>query len=167
MNFGENGKCIGYLLGKEREGMKTMFQLMNEARTFTGLQSIAVSSAAYMHAVAYARTRIQGEIPPGMPKVPSIEHTDVTRMLLYMKGVVEGMRMLTYYLCYNQDVMHASKDAAECEEAEAFVELLTPITKVGNSDAGWLVTAEAIQVYGGYCYCQEYPVEQCEGFLRV
>ncbi len=167
LNFGENGKCIGYLLGEERQGMKIMFQLMNEARTFTGLQALSVSSAAYMHAVAYARTRVQGEIMPGTPKVPIIEHTDVKRMLLYMKSLVEGMRMLTYYLCYNQDVMEASKDKAEKEEATAFVELLTPIAKAGNSDAGWLVTAEAIQVYGGYGYCQEYPVEQYARDVKV
>ena len=168
LNFGENGKCIGYLLGEERQGMKIMFQLMNEARTFTGLQALAVSSAAYMHAVTYARTRVQGEILPGMPnKVPIIEHTDVKRMLLYMKSLVEGMRMLTYYLCYNQDIVHVSKDAAEVQEAEAFVEILTPIAKAGNSDAGWLVTAEAIQVYGGYGYCQEYPVEQYARDVKV
>ena len=167
LNFGENGKCVGYLLGNEREGMKIMFQLMNEARTFTGLQALAVSSAAYLHAVTYARTRVQGELLPGMPKVAIIEHADVKRMLLYMKSMVEGMRMLTYYLCYNQDIMHASQDAAEKEEATAFVELLTPIAKAGNSDAGWLVTAEAIQVYGGYGYCQEYPVEQYARDVKV
>ena len=160
LNFGENGKCIGYLLGEERQGMKIMFQLMNEARTFVALQSTALSSAAYMHAVTYARTRIQGEVLPGGPKVPIIEHTDVKRMLLYMKGLVEGMRMLTYYLCYYQDIMHATKDQAEKAEAESFVELLTPIAKAGNSDTSWMVTAEAIQVYGGYGFCQEYPVEQ-------
>jgi len=166
LNFGDNGKCVGYLLGKERDGMKVMFQLMNEARTFTSLQALAVSSAAYMHAVTYARNRVQGEIVPGN-KVAIVEHVDVKRMLLYMKSMVEGMRMLTYYLCYNQDVMEASKDAAEKEEATAFVELLTPIAKAGNSDAGWLVTAEAIQVYGGYGYCQEYPVEQYARDVKV
>lgn len=166
LNFGDNGKCVGWLLGKEQDGMKIMFQLMNEARTFTSLQALAVSSAAYMHAVTYARSRIQGELMPGK-KVPIIEHFDVKRMLLYMKSMVEGMRMLTYYLCYNQDVMEASKDAAEKEEATAFVELLTPIAKAGNSDAGWLVTAEAIQVYGGYGYCQEYPVEQYARDVKV
>ena len=36
LNFGENGKCIGELLGGEREGMKIMFQMMNEARLGTG-----------------------------------------------------------------------------------------------------------------------------------
>ncbi len=166
LNFGENGRCKGWLLGKEREGMKIMFQLMNEARTFTSLQALAVSSAAYMHACNYARLRIQGETVPGK-KVPIIEHVDVKRMLLYMKAMVEGMRMLTYYLCYNQDVMEASTDPAEKEEATAFVELLTPIAKAGNSDAGWLVTAEAIQVYGGYGYCQEYPVEQYARDVKV
>lgn len=169
LSFGENGKCIGYLLGEERQGMKIMFQLMNEARIFTGLQSLAVSSAAYMHACTYARTRIQGELIPGFSqgKVPIIEHVDVKRMLLYMKSLVEGMRMLTYYLCYNVDVSHVSNDPAEAEEAEAFVELLTPIVKAGNSDAGWLVTAEAMQVYGGYGYCQEYPVEQYARDVKV
>jgi len=169
LSFGENGKCIGYLLGEERQGMKIMFQLMNEARIFTGLQALAVSSAAYMHASTYARTRIQGELIPGFSqgKVPIIEHVDVKRMLLYMKSLVEGMRMLTYYLCYNVDVSHFSNDPAEVEEAKAFVELLTPIVKAGNSDAGWLVTAEAMQVYGGYGYCQEYPVEQFARDVKV
>lgn len=166
LNFGDNGKCIGYLLGNERQGMKIMFQLMNEARTFTGLQALALSSAAYMHAVTYARTRFQGETTPGV-KIPIIEHIDVKRMLLYMKSLVEGMRMLTYYLFYNQDVMEATRDTAEKEEAKAFVELLTPIAKAGNSDAGWLVTAEAIQVYGGYGYCKEYPVEQYARDVKI
>jgi len=168
LSFGDNGKCKGWLLGNEREGMKIMFQLMNEARTFTSLQALAVSSAAYMHAANYARIRIQGDSPVTKgAKAPIIEHIDVKRMLLYMKAMVEGMRMLTYTLCYNQDVMEASKDEAEKEEATAFVELLTPIAKAGNSDAGWLVTAEAIQVYGGYGYCQEYPVEQYARDVKV
>lgn len=169
LNFGENGKCIGYLLGEERKGMRIMFQLMNEARIFTGLQALAVSSAAYMHASTYARTRIQGELITGVTsgKVPIIEHIDVKRMLLYMKSLVEGMRMLTYYLCYNQDVSQVSNNEAEKEEATAFVELLTPIVKAGNSDTGWLVTAEAMQVYGGYGYCQEYPVEQFARDVKV
>ena len=39
--------------------------------------------------------------------------------------------------------------------------------KAGISDAGWLVTAEAMQVYGGYGYCQEYPVEQYARDIKV
>ena len=165
LNFGDNGKCVGYLLGKEREGMKVMFQLMNAARIHTGVQAESVSSAAYMHAVTYARTRIQGvhitqSMNPAAPKVPIIEHPDVKRMLLYMKSTVEGMRMLCLFLAYHEDVMHASSSAEEVKEATGIVEILTPIVKAGISDASWLVTAEAMQVYGGYGYCQEYPVEQ-------
>ena len=165
LNFGDNGKCIGYLMGEERKGMKVMFQLMNEARIFTGIQAQSVSSAAYMHAVTYARNRIQGAhitqmMNPNAPKVPIIEHPDVKRMLLYMKSIVEGMRMLTLFLAYNRDITHSSSSVEESKEATAIVEILTPIVKAGISDAAWLVTAEAMQVFGGYGYCQEYPVEQ-------
>jgi alkylation response protein AidB-like acyl-CoA dehydrogenase len=165
LNFGDNGKCIGYLMGEERQGMKVMFQLTNEARIFTGIQAQSVSSAAYMHAVTYARNRIQGAhitqmMNPNAPKVPIIEHPDVKRMLLYMKSIVEGMRMLTLFLAYNRDITHSSSSVEESKEATAIVEILTPIVKAGISDAAWLVTAEAMQVFGGYGYCQEYPVEQ-------
>lgn len=165
LNFGDNGKCVGYLLGKEREGMKVMFMLMNAARIHTGVQAEAVSSAAYMHAITYARNRIQGahitqSMNPAAPKVPIIEHPDVKRMLLYMKSTIEGMRMLCLFLAYHEDIMHYSKSADEVKESTGIVEILTPIVKAGISDAAWLVTAEAIQVYGGYGYCQEYPVEQ-------
>ncbi|MDD5169454.1 MAG: acyl-CoA dehydrogenase [Syntrophales bacterium] len=160
LNFGDNGKCVGYLLGQEREGMKIMFHLMNSARIFTGLQSLAVSSAAYMHAVTYAKNRIQGEARHNGPKVPIVEHVDVRRMLLYMKSIVEGMRMLVYYLSYNMDVMNAAPGTEEAKESKAAIEILTTLVKAGISDAAWLVTAEAMQVYGGYGYCSEYPVEQ-------
>jgi len=160
LSFGDNGKCVGYLLGKEREGMKVMFMLMNAARIHTGVQAEAVSSAAYMHAITYARNRIQGEAMPKGPKSPIIEHIDVKRMLLYMKSSVEAMRMLTLFLAIHEDIMHSSPDPEEVKEATAIVEILTPIVKAGISDAAWLVTAEAMQVYGGYGYCSEYPVEQ-------
>lgn len=165
LNFGDNGKCVGYLMGEERQGMKIMFQLMNEARIFTGIQAQSVSSAAYLHAVAYARNRIQGAhitqiMNADAPKVPIIEHPDVKRMLLYMKSLVEGMRMLTLFLAYNRDITHSSSSVDESREATAIVEILTPIVKAGISDAAWLVTAEAMQVFGGYGYCQEYPIEQ-------
>jgi Acyl-CoA dehydrogenases len=172
LNFGENGKCVGYLLGEERKGMKVMFMLMNAARIHTGLQAEAVCSAAYMHAVDYAKERIQGtHISQAMnktaPRVSIIEHPDVKRMLLYMKSTIEGMRMLCYFLSYHEDVEHASPSEEERMASTGIVEILTPIVKAGISDAGWLVTAEAMQVYGGYGYCQEYPVEQYARDVKV
>jgi hypothetical protein len=96
---------------------------------------------------------------PDAPKVAIIEHPDVKRMLLWMKGYVEGFRMLVYYNALCLDQSHAEKgDAAK--NADSLVELLTPLVKAGISDASWLVTSEAIQVYGGYGFCSDYPVEQ-------
>ena len=169
LSFGDNGKCIGYLLGKERQGMPIMFQLMNAARIHTGVQAEGCSSAAYLHAVTYARNRVQSALvtnPKGGP-VTIINHPDVKRMLLYMKSTVEGMRMLCLFLAIHEDVMHASKDPEEVKAATGIVEILTPIVKAGISDAAWLVTAEAIQVYGGYGYCNEYPVEQYARDVKV
>jgi len=68
--------------------------------------------------------------------------------------------LLTLYLAYNRDITLSSPSVEEVKEATAVVEILTPIVKAGISDAAWLVTAEAMQVYGGYGYCQDYPVEQ-------
>jgi len=48
----------------------------------------------------------------------------------------------------------------EKKESEAIYEILLPLLKAGNSDTAWLVTSEAIQVYGGYGFCSDYPVEQ-------
>ncbi len=172
LSFGENGKCVAYLLGEERQGMKVMFQLMNAARIHTGVQAEACSSAGYMHAVTYARTRVQGaHISQAMnksaPSVAIIEHPDVKRMLMYMKSTVEGMRMLCLFLAYHEDVMHASTDPEEKKASTGIVEILTPIVKAGISDEAWLVTSEAIQVYGGYGYCDEYPVEQYARDVKV
>ena len=162
LSFGENGKCVGYLLGKERQGMKIMFHLMNAARIHTGVQALGCSSAAYLHAVTYARNRVQSALitnPKGGP-VTIINHPDVKRTLLYMKSQVEGMSMLCLFLAMHEDIMHGSKDPEEVKRATAIVDILTPVVKAGISDASWLVTSEAMQVYGGYGYCQEYPIEQ-------
>ncbi len=162
--FGDNGNCKGYLLGEQCKGLNVMFILMNEARIGVGLQGLGLSSTAYMHAVTYAKNRVQGpDISKAMeanpPKVPIINHPDVKRMLLWQKSYVEGMRMLCYYLAYCMDIHHVA-DGDEAKEAMGIVELLTPILKAGNSDMSWLITSDAMQVYGGYGYTKDYPIEQ-------
>lgn len=164
MSFGDNGKCVGYLLGPERKGMKIMFQMMNDARILVGHQGLSLSSAAYMHALTYAKNRIQGPdaskiLEENPPKTQIINHPDIKRMLLWMKSYVEGMRMLSLYLGQNVTLQHAVT-GDEAKEAAAIVEILTPICKAGNTDTVWAVTAEAIQIYGGYGFTSDYPVEQ-------
>jgi hypothetical protein len=48
----------------------------------------------------------------------------------------------------------------DAKEASALLDFLIPLCKAGNTDLAWLITSEAMQVYGGYGYCSEYPVEQ-------
>ncbi|MCU0847904.1 MAG: acyl-CoA dehydrogenase [Spirochaetes bacterium] len=164
LSFGDEGKCIGYLLGEERKGMKIMFQMMNEARLGVGMQGLAISSTAYHHAVTYARNRLQGVhvtqmLNPEAKSVTIINHPDIKRMLLWMKAHVEGMRVLSYYLAHNLNLAEVG-DGEIKKEAQGIVEILIPISKAGNTDTSVLVTSEAVQVYGGYGFCADYPVEQ-------
>jgi alkylation response protein AidB-like acyl-CoA dehydrogenase len=164
LSFGDNGTCKGFLLGEERKGMKIMFQMMNEARLGVGMQGLAVASAAYMHAATYAKSRLQGVhvtqmLNPEAKSVTISQHPDVKRMLLWMKSHVEGMRFITYYLTHALNVA-AVTEGEESKEAMGIAEIMIPICKAGNTDRSVEITSEAMQVFGGYGFCQEYPVEQ-------
>ncbi|MBW1780955.1 MAG: acyl-CoA dehydrogenase [Deltaproteobacteria bacterium] len=168
LNFGDHGNCYAELLGEERQGMKIMFQMMNEARIGVGMQGVTSASIAYLHALQYAKERVQGSSirdfkNPEAPRVPIIQHPDVRRMLLWMKSNVESMRALIYYTALCGDRAESETDEIQKEKWQGLVEVLTPICKAYNSDTGFRVTETAIQIYGGYGYCSEYPVEQ---FLR-
>ncbi len=162
--LGAEGRCVGWRLGNEGQGMEIMFHMMNEARIGVGIQAVSTASAAYQNAVSYAKERVQGsaverfrEADP--PRVPIIEHPDVRRTLLSMKVRVETMRSLIYSVANRLD---RSENGApeEREYLLGLVELMTPIVKAHCSDVGFDVCVDAIQVFGGYGYTQEYPVEQ-------
>ncbi len=165
LNFGEDGKCIGELLGNEREGIKVMFQMMNEARLGTGMQGLCTASAAYEHAVAYAKERVQS-VPvwemknPDAKAVAIINHPDVRKKLLWMKSHVEGIRSLCYFTSFCIDMSRVAKTEEEKAKWEGFLDLMTPVVKAYSTDKALLVCSLAMDVYGGYGYCQEYPVEQ-------
>jgi alkylation response protein AidB-like acyl-CoA dehydrogenase len=165
MNFGDEGKCKGWLLGEENTGMRQMFQMMNEARLGVGIQGLGLAAAGYNSALGYAQERTQGASlragkDPQAPRAPIIEHPDIRRMLMYMKSLVDGMRSLMYSVARFADLSEHAADDAQRESNAHLVELLTPICKAYGSDMGFRVNECAIQVYGGYGYCQEYPVEQ-------
>ncbi len=164
LSFGDEGTCTGYLLGEERKGMKIMFQMMNYARMGVALQAQGNASTAYMHAITYAKNRLQGAhvtqmLNPEAALVPIVQHPDVVRMLLWMKSHLEGQRMLTYFMFYNIDLAQVAEGDMQ-KEANGLVELLTPISKAGCTDKGVEITSEAVQIYGGYGYCADYPVEK-------
>jgi len=165
LNFGDDGNCVGELLGKERDGMKIMFYMMNEARLEVGMQGLSLASIAYQKSVAYAKERIQGTAiwdmkNPDAKSVPILQHPDIRRMLLWMKSHVEGIRALNYYAAFCMDNALVADTAEEKRKWEGLVELLIPVCKAYSSDKGFQVCSRAIEVFGGYGYCSEYPVEQ-------
>jgi len=165
LNFGENGNCIGELLGEERKGMRIMFQMMNEARLEIGMQGLGHSTAAYEHALQYAKERIQSRpiwemTNPSAPSVPIIQHPDVRRMLLWMKSYVEGIRAMNYFIAFAIDMERIAETEEEKKKWEGFVELLTPVCKAFSSDMAVEICSLGIDVYGGYGYISEYPMEQ-------
>ncbi len=168
LNFGENGRCRGILVGgRPHDGMRQMFRMMNGARIAVGVQGIAVASAAYLSALAYARERLQGSSvrhfkDPNAPRVPIIEHADIRRMLLEMKAKVEGMRTLAVKLALHADLAAAlaATDQGRAAHHEGQVDLLTPIVKAYCSDQAFRLCEMAIQIYGGAGYVEDHPVEQ-------
>ncbi|MFO7749624.1 MAG: acyl-CoA dehydrogenase [Desulfobacteraceae bacterium] len=172
LSLGEKGESIGTLLGEINKGMPEMFMMMNEARAFVGLQGFGVATASYMHALDYARTRIQGKHmvkgkEPGAKSVPIIQHPDVRRQLLNMKAWVEGMRSLIYFNGKCADIAATSEDPGEREKYSDMVELLTPLVKGYVTDKALEVTSHGVQVFGGYGYISEFPVEQLMRDSRI
>ena len=170
LTLGGKGNCIGTLLGEENKGMSAMFLMMNEARLLVGHQAFACASASYMYAVNYARQRIQGkEIagPKDSPSVPIIKHPDVRRQLLTMKSYVDGMRSLLYFVAYCQDRVKIAETPEEKEKYNSFIEILTPIAKAYVSDRAYEVCNHGVQIYGGYGYIKDYPMEQLVRDCRI
>ncbi len=165
MTLGGKGNCRGFLLGEKGQGMKIMFHMMNEARLGVGFQAFAYASAAYLYALNYARERIQGrDLEAGKdaeaPSVPIINHPDVRRMLLEMKAYVDGMRSFVHFVgqCLEKETLATNED--ERIHYKGFGDLLTPLVKAYCAQRGFDQCVQAVQVYGGYGYITEYPVEQ-------
>jgi alkylation response protein AidB-like acyl-CoA dehydrogenase len=166
ITFGEEGKCVGELIGKVNKGMPIFFTMMNESRLIAARHGASVAASAYLHALNYSRERLQGaEIgaPPGAPQAPIIKHPDIRRMLLLMKSYTEGVRALIFYTSYCIDQERIIEDKEERQKWINRTAFLTPVAKAYGSDLSFRVTEAAMQVYGGYGYMKDYPIEQ---FLR-
>lgn len=166
LSFGDEGKCRGYLLGNAPdekgfgEGMAQMFKMINGSRLDTGHSALAVATVGYNNAVEYAKTRIQGRAitNPKGPRVRIIEHEDVRRMLLVQKSTLEAMRAMIFKGYYYLDLQTFGEDETDIEMAKRRIEVITPLVKAYCSDQAWNLIAEAIQVFGGYGFTEEYPV---------
>jgi hypothetical protein len=172
MALGSKGRCRGMLLGEENKGMRAMFLMMNEARLLVGSQGLACASPAYMYALAYARERVQGRhllkaLDKSAPSVPIIQHPDIRRMLMLMKVYVEGMRSLIFYVGHLEDCLHTAADPDAKAKYQGMIDFLIPIAKGYVTDRSCEVCNLGIQVYGGYGYIREYPMEQLLRDCRI
>ena len=161
---GDNGGCVGYLVGKPHAGLSYMFQMMNEARIGVGMGATMLGYAGYLYSLEYARQRPQGRQPDGKdptsPQIAIIEHTDVRRMLLTQKAYVEGAFDLGLYAARLFDDTHTLPSEEERKTALELLDLLTPIVKSWPSEFCLKANELAIQILGGHGYTREYPVEQ-------
>ncbi|MFH0729578.1 MAG: acyl-CoA dehydrogenase [Pseudomonadota bacterium] len=169
MSLGTKGKCVGTLLGAENSGLAAMFHMMNETRLITAAQALACASSSYLHALEFARTRVQGPKIGAKDKrqVTIIHHPDVRRMLLTMKMYIEGMRSFLYFIAVCEDKKFLVDNDADRETYQNLIDILIPVGKGYVTDRGVDVCNMGIQVFGGYGYTSEYPVEQLFRDVRV
>jgi len=152
LSYGDNDDCHGWLIGAEHGGMRAMFTMMNNARLNVGLQGVSIAERATQQAVAYARERIQSARAGAASREPVaiIEHPDVRRMLLRMKALTMAARALIYYAAGQGDRAHLGDG-----DAQARLDLLTPLAKAYGTDVGCEVTSLGVQVHGGMGFIEE------------
>jgi len=141
-----------------------MFTMMNSERLLVGVQGVAIAERAYQTALAYARTRVQGQ-PIGMKRgdatPPIVHHPDVRRMLLSMRAQTEAARALAYYGA-------AAIDAAHLEpKRQHRADLLIPVIKAWCSDKGIEIASTGIQIHGGMGLMDDLPLERIWRDARV
>jgi alkylation response protein AidB-like acyl-CoA dehydrogenase len=162
--FGEEGECIGELIGPEFGGMRAMFTMMNNARLNVGLQGVQIAEAATQKAIWFARERVQSAKAsgPSRESVAIVEHPDVRRMLLRMKAGTQAIRALLY-------LASGYVDRATLGEAGAqdMVDLLTPLAKTYGTDMGSEIASLGIQVHGGMGFVEETGAAQFYRDIRI
>ncbi|MEM8725842.1 MAG: acyl-CoA dehydrogenase, partial [Pseudomonadota bacterium] len=152
MSYGDNGECIGELVGAENRGLMAMFTMMNNARINVGNQGNQIAERATQQALSYAMDRVQSARAGSADKSPVaiIEHPDVRRMILRMKALTEGCRALLYF-CAGQ----VDRSTIGDEAAKNRADILVPLLKAWGTDIGVEVAGIGIQVHGGMGFVEE------------
>jgi len=162
LSFGDNNGAIGYLVGEENAGLKYMFTMMNNARLAVGIEGIAVGENSYQMALAYAKERIQSrEIGVKNDKpVTIINHPDIKRTLLNIRSNIFSMRLLALYIAKHIDIAKHHSDNSVKSKSQAIVDLLIPVVKAHSTNLGFLMSSEALQIFGGMGYIEETGIAQ-------
>ncbi|MFA0810613.1 acyl-CoA dehydrogenase [Microbulbifer epialgicus] len=164
LSFGEREGAVGYLIGEPHQGLKYMFQMMNEARISVGAGASVLGYQGYIYSLNYAKERPQGRLPsnrdPGSKQIPIIQHADVRRMLLMQKAYSEGGLGLSIYATSLYEDQHTAPTEEQRQNAATLLDLLTPVVKSWPSKYCLKANELAIQVLGGAGYIREFPLEQ-------
>ncbi len=128
------------MLGQEGQGFKIAMATLDGGRIGVAAQALGIAQAALEHAVKYAKERVQfGK--------PIASNQAIGFMLADMATKVDAARLLVYRAAYLKDQgLPYSQEAA--------------MAKMYASDAAMAVATDAVQIFGGYGYSREYPVER-------
>ena len=169
LTLGADEPCVGYLVGGVHQGIKQMFKVIEDARLLIGAKSTATLSTGYLNALEFAKTRVQSAdltemLDKTAPRVEIINHPDVRRMLLTQKAHAEGMRALLFYTAWGVDQMQLHP---EDKQWKKLVDLLLPMLKGYSSEKSYELLGQALQVFGGSGFLQDYPVEQYVRDIKI
>lgn len=129
-----------HMIGGVGEGFRIAMKTLDASRPMTAAIAVGIARAACEHAVGYAKERKQFGVPIG-------SFQGVQFMLADMATAIESARLLTWRSAWLLD----QGKAASLESSMA---------KRLSADAAMSVTTDAVQVYGGYGYTKDYPVEK-------
>ncbi len=128
------------LLGKPGEGFKIAMSLLDGGRIGIGAQGVGIAQGAYEHALAYARERKQFDQPIANFQAIQFKLAD-------MATQIEAARLLVYQAADLRDRgKPCSKEAS--------------MAKLFGTDTAMWVANQAVQIFGGYGYCRDFPVER-------
>lgn len=131
------------VLGHVGEGFKIAMMTLDGGRNGIAAQAVGIAQGALDEAIQYAKTRVQFGKPIASQQGISFKLAD-------MATKVEGARLLTYQAAWREsEGLSYRKESA--------------MSKLFAGDTAMRVTTEAVQVFGGYGYTKEYPVER---FMR-
>jgi alkylation response protein AidB-like acyl-CoA dehydrogenase len=131
------------LVGEEGTGFRTAMRVLDRSRPGIAAQALGIAQAALDHAVRYATER------ETFGKTLS-QHQGIQFMLADMALKVESSRGMLYDV---GAMLDAGIDGPALTKASAMAKLIC-------SDSAMSVTTDAVQIFGGYGYIEEYPVER-------
>ena len=147
---------VGHLIGPEGQGFKVMAEMMNSARLAMGALATGIATACLDEAKKYARTRVT------MGK-PIIQHPMIADMLYEMEIETRAMRALVAEASMAYDWMHIYRkrgDDLNFKRWKKRYRRLTPLCKYLCSERAVTISRNALQIFGGYGVCRDYPMER-------